>query len=49
MQKRLEVLLKWLEYSLNYDIQKLDAVVNVKYLFYNDYDESKIHFEKINL
>ena len=49
MQKRLEVLIKWLDYCTKYDITKLDAVINVKYLYYNDYDETQIDFEKIIL
>lgn len=49
MQKRLEVLLKWVDYSLKYDVEKFKSVLNVKYLFYNEYDETNIEFECISL
>jgi hypothetical protein len=50
MQKRLEILLKWVEYSLKYDVEKFNgSMINVKYLFYNEYDETELEFEKIEV
>jgi hypothetical protein len=50
MQKRLEILLKWLEYSLKYDVEKFNgSMINVKYLFYDEYDETELEFEKIEV
>jgi hypothetical protein len=49
MQKRLEVLVKWLEYCLDYDIEKIKSMINVKYLFYNDYNENNLKFESVKI
>jgi hypothetical protein len=50
MQKRLEILLKWVEYSIKYDVEKFNgSMINVKYLFYDEYDETELEFEKIEV
>jgi hypothetical protein len=50
MNKRLETLVKWLDYSMKIDILKFEGnMINIKYLFYDEYDESNIEFEKIKL
>jgi hypothetical protein len=50
IQKRLEVLVKWLEYCTKYNLEKFDGnMINIKYLFYNDYDENYLDFDTIKL
>jgi hypothetical protein len=49
MQKRLEVLLKWINYCITYNIEKFNAIINVKYLYYNEYDETNSEFESIKI
>jgi hypothetical protein len=49
MQKRLEVLLKCINYCITYNIEKFNAIINVKYLYYNEYDETNSEFESIKI
>ena len=50
MQKRLDVLVKWVNYCLN--LKETEFVdgnqIIIKYLFYDDYDETNIKFDTIN-
>jgi hypothetical protein len=47
MQKRLETLTKWVNYCLNINFKKVFGKkdIVIKYLFYDDYDETNIEFE----
>ena len=49
MRKRLETLEKWVKYclELEYDMFSREQIF-VKYLFYNEYDETNLEFEKIS-
>ena len=49
MSKRLEILLKWVNYCLNLKIEDIlnGNQILIKYLFYNDYDETDLEFENI--
>jgi len=47
MNKRLEILKKWVEYCMKLDITKLESLVQYKKLFYDDYDEADIQFTNI--
>jgi hypothetical protein len=51
MQKRLEVLSKWINYCINLNFKKefkSENQIYIKYLFYDDYDETDISFETID-
>jgi hypothetical protein len=51
MQKRLDVLSKWINYCLNINFEKEFKSGNqiyIKHLFYDDYDETNISFETID-
>jgi hypothetical protein len=49
MQKRLDNLKKWVEYclNLNMDVFETEQIL-IKYLYYDEYDETNIDFVKIN-
>ena len=49
MSKRLEILLKWVNYCLNLKIEDIlnGNQILIKYLFYNDYNETDLEFENI--
>jgi hypothetical protein len=48
MAKRLEVLVKWLKYYSKYEVKNFnDSIINIKYLFYDNYDETNLEFENI--
>ena len=47
MNKRLEILKKWVEYCIKLDISKIDCLVQYKKLFYDDYNEADISFTKV--
>ena len=48
MQKRLEVLCKWVSYCINLKEDPTQSSIRIKYLFYDDYDETNLKFEKID-
>ena len=50
MQKRLDVLVKWVNYCLNLKESEFEDgnQILIKYLFYDDYDETKVKFDMIN-
>ena len=49
MQKRLEILVKWVNYCLNLKEKDLSTnQIRIKHLFYDDYDETNIDFEVID-
>ena len=49
MQKRLEILCKWVNYCLNFKEKDLSMnQIRIKHLFYDDYDETNIDFEVID-
>ena len=49
MQKRLEILCKWVNYCLNLKEKDLSTnQIRIKHLFYDEYDETNIDFEVID-
>jgi len=49
MQKRLEILCKWVNYCLNLKEKDLSMnQIRIKHLFYDEYDETNIDFEVID-
>jgi len=48
MQKRLEILEKWVKKCMSIDISKFKQGILIKHLFYDDYDETDIKFETID-
>ena len=49
MQKRLEILCKWVNYCLNLKEKDLSMnQIRIKHLFYDEYDETNIDFEDID-
>ena len=49
MQKRLEILCKWVNYCLNFKEKDLSTnQIRIKHLFYDEYDETNIDFEVID-
>ena len=49
MQKRLEILCKWVNYCLNLKEKDLSTnQIRIKHLFYDEYDETNIDFEDID-
>ena len=47
MQKRLEILSKWLLYCLNLNTVNIKPL-QIKYLFFDEYDETNSKFEYID-
>jgi hypothetical protein len=48
MQKRLEMLEKWLKKCIEIDIYKYKEGILIKHLYYDEYKETDINFEKID-
>jgi hypothetical protein len=48
MQKRLDILHKWVSYCLNLKEFPINSSLGIKYLFYDEYDETNSNFETIN-
>jgi len=47
IEKRLEILKKWVEYCFSLDITKIEGLVQYKKLFYDEYDESDTKFKVV--
>ena len=48
INKRLEILKKWVEYCMKLDISEISGLVQYKKLFYDEYEEKDISFKVIN-
>ena len=50
MQKRLDVLVKWVNHCLNLKESEFDNgnQILIKYLFYDEYNETNFNFETLN-
>ena len=49
MQKRLQTLGKWVEHCLDLDMTSNPIPIQIKYLFYDEYEESDKSFHPVDL